>query len=150
MKGDKMYKNIQIYSDGSCLGNPGPGGWASILKYGESERMISGGDPSTTNNRMELLGVINGIKELRYKCNVEIITDSSYVVNAFNNGWIYKWEKQGFRNRANSDLWKTLLEYVRLHNEVQFKWVKGHAGDKYNEICDKEAQRQASLFRRGQ
>lgn len=137
--------NIIIYSDGSCLSNPGPGGWASILTYNNHEKIISGGERYTTNNKMELTAVIEALKALKYKCNVEIVTDSQYVVNAFNKNWIYNWEKNNFKDRTNTDLWKTLLKLVRMHN-VKFTWIKGHAGHAYNEQCDKEARRQAYLY----
>lgn len=140
-------KEVEIYTDGSCLNNPGPGGWASILKFGNIEKMISGGEANTTNNKMELLAVINALKLLKYSCKVTVITDSQYVVNAFNNGWIYNWERQEFLNRKNSDLWKELLQLSRIHS-ITFRWIKGHAGHHYNELCDSEAQRQASNMRR--
>lgn len=141
-------KDVQIYTDGSCLKNPGPGGWAAILKYMNTEKMISGGSPDTTNNRMELTGVIVALSQLKYPCNVTITTDSQYVVNAFNKRWIYNWEKQKFKDRLNSDLWIELLRLTRLHN-VKFIWVKGHAGHHYNELCDTEAQRQSNLYKYG-
>ena len=145
---NKELKAVELYTDGSCLQNPGPGGWAAILKYGEHERMISGGESFTTNNRMELTGVIEGLKLLKYECKVVVTTDSQYVVNAFNKGWVYNWEKQKFKDRLNSDLWKMLLTLVRKH-EVEFKWIKGHAGHKYNEECDKEAVRQSRKYSKG-
>lgn len=145
---NKELKQVELYTDGSCLQNPGPGGWAAILKYGEHERMISGGESFTTNNRMELTGVIEGLKLLKYECKVVVTTDSQYVVNAFNKGWVYNWEKQKFKDRLNSDLWKMLLTLVRKH-EVEFKWIKGHAGHKYNEECDKEAVRQSRKYSKG-
>lgn len=138
--------NVELYTDGSCLGNPGPGGWAAILKLGEHEKCISGGERETTNNRMELLAVINGLSELKFKCNVSITTDSQYVINAFIKGWIYNWEKERFKDRKNADLWVQLLGLFRQH-EVQFKWIKGHAGHHYNERCDKAAQAQAYKYK---
>ena len=141
-------KDVQIYTDGSCLKNPGPGGWAAILKYMNIEKMISGGSPDTTNNRMELTGVIVALSQLKYPCNVTITTDSQYVVNAFNKRWIYNWEKQKFKDRLNRDLWIELLRLTRLHN-VKFIWVKGHAGHHYNELCDIEARRQSNLYKYG-
>ena len=109
--------------------------------------MISGGEANTTNNKMELLAVINALKLLKYSCKVTVITDSQYVVNAFNNGWIYNWERQEFLNRKNSDLWKELLQLSRIHS-ITFRWIRGHSGHHYNELCDSEAQRQASNMRR--
>ena len=138
-------KNVTIYSDGSCLGNPGPGGWACILKFGEHEKMLSGGLAKTTNNHMELSGVIAGLQALKYPCNVEVITDSKYVTDAFNKGWVYNWEAKGnFWGRPNSDLWQIIMPLVRTHN-VTFTWIKGHAGHHYNELCDKEAVRQSRI-----
>lgn len=136
-------KDIIIYSDGSCLNNPGPGGWASILTFNGVEKMISGGEADTTNNRMEITAVIMGLRALNQRCNVEIVTDSQYVVNAFNKGWVYNWEKSGFYKRLNADLWKQLLELTRIH-QVKFSWIKGHAGHNYNERCDIEARRIAT------
>lgn len=138
-------QEVVIYSDGSCLSNPGPGGWASILTCCGHERVISGGAAYTTNNKMELTAVIEALKVLKYKCNIEIVTDSQYVVNAFNKSWVYNWEKQNWHNRLNSILWKELLELVRRHN-VRFTWIKGHAGHVYNERCDIEARRQAYIY----
>lgn len=137
-------RNVVIYTDGSCLGNPGPGGWAAILTCDGTEKMISGGKPKTTNNNMELIGVLEALKALKFKCNVEIVTDSSYVVNAFNKGWVYNWERTDFHGRPNSEVWKELVPLTRVHN-VKFTWIKGHAGHPYNERCDKEAVRQSRL-----
>lgn len=148
MSVNKELKEVELYTDGSCLQNPGPGGWAAILRYGEHERTISGGDEFTTNNRMELTGVIEGLKLLKYECKVIVTTDSQYVVNAFNKGWVYNWEKQKFKDRLNADLWKELLVLVRRH-EVEFRWIKGHAGHKFNEACDKEAVRQSRKYSKG-
>lgn len=135
-------KIVELYSDGSCISNPGPGGWACILKCtmenGEYEKEFYGSEDNTTNNRMELTGVIVGLQQLKYKCKVIITTDSQYVVNAFNKGWIYNWEKQKFAGRPNSDLWEKLLALVKQH-EVEFVWIRGHAGHAYNERCDKLA-----------
>lgn len=141
-------KEVQVYTDGSCLKNPGPGGWAAILKYMNTEKMISGGSPDTTNNRMELTGVIAALSQLKYPCKVTVTTDSQYVVNAFNKKWVYNWEKQRFKDRLNSDLWVELLRLTRLH-DVTFIWVKGHAGHHYNELCDTEAQRQSNIYKNG-
>lgn len=137
-------QEVVIYSDGSCLSNPGPGGWASILTCNGHERVISGGEHSSTNNKMELTAVIEALKCLKYKCSVRVVTDSQYVVNAFNKDWIYNWERQDFKDRPNSELWKELLRLTRLH-EVTFIWIKGHAGHVYNERCDKEARKQALI-----
>lgn len=137
-------REVIIYSDGSCLSNPGPGGWASILCCDGAEKVVSGGERNTTNNRMELSAVIAGLQALKYKCKVVVVTDSKYVVNAFNEHWIDNWERNGFKGRPNSDLWVILRRLERLH-DVTFKWIKGHAGHHYNELCDKEARRQAQI-----
>lgn len=131
-------KEIKLYTDGACSGNPGPGGWACILKYNEHEKRLCGASAKTTNNAMELLAVINGFKALKEHCKVEVVSDSKYVTEAFNQHWIYNWVKQGFEGRRNGDLWQELLSLVQKH-DVKFTWIKGHAGHKYNELCDKMA-----------
>ena len=143
-------KHIEIYTDGSCIRNPGPGGWAAILKYNDVEKMISGGSPKATNNQMEMQAVISALKQLRYKCEVTVTADSQYVSNAFNKPWVYKWEKENnFRGRPNAELWRELIALTRIH-KVEFKWIKGHAGHYYNELCDKEAQRQSRYYDTGE
>ena len=136
-------KNVTIYTDGACSGNPGPGGWGAILQYGTAKKELSGSEPSTTNNRMELLGVITGLEALKRPCRVEVHSDSQYVVNAFNQHWVEGWLKRGWRNAGkqpvkNVDLWKRLLAAKEPH-EVTFHWVKGHAGHPENERCDQLA-----------
>ena len=133
-------KNVILYTDGACSGNPGPGGWASILRYGDSIKELSGGEKDTTNNRMELLGVIVALEALKRPCTVEVHSDSQYVVNAFNQHWVDGWLKRGWKNAKkepvkNSDLWRRLLEAKKPH-DVTFVWVKGHAGHPENERCD--------------
>lgn len=133
-------KNVTLYTDGACSGNPGKGGWAAILIYKDIEKELSGGDPETTNNRMELLAVISGLKALKETCNVDIFSDSSYVVNAFAEGWVYGWQAKGFMKKKdepvpNTDLWKELLTEVKKHNAV-FNKVKGHSDNEYNNRCD--------------
>lgn len=133
-------KNIEIYTDGACSGNPGPGGWGAILKYCETEKEISGGETETTNNRMELTAVIKGLQALKERCNVTITTDSKYVVDAIVKGWAVNWRKNNWvksdRKKAlNSDLWAELLSLLEMQN-VTFNWVKGHNGHPYNERCD--------------
>lgn len=140
-------KLVTIYSDGSCLSNPGPGGWACILEHNGNFKEIFGASINTTNNRMELTGVIEGLKCLKYRCKVIIVTDSQYVVNAFNKGWIQSWKRNNFRDRPNSDLWKILLTLVDKH-DVTFQWIKGHAGHEYNEKCDKMARKAAMGVRK--
>lgn len=137
-------KRVEIYSDGSCLRNPGPGGWACILKYKDVEKLIKGGVRWTTNNRMELLAAVNGLEELKYPCEVILMSDSKYLLDAFNKGWIKNWERQGFLLRKNGDLWERLWNLSHYH-KIEFKWIKGHNGDHYNEICDREARTEASL-----
>lgn len=139
-------KNVMIYTDGACSGNPGPGGWAAILTYGEHTREISGFVPDTTNQRMELTAAIEGLSALREPCFAELYSDSAYLINAFEQNWFSRWQKNGWLNAKkqpveNRDLWMKLLELSKVH---QIKWikVKGHAGHRYNERCD-ELARQA-------
>lgn len=131
-------KTVRLYSDGSCLNNPGVGAWACILEYNGHEREMSNYDLNTTNNRMELMGVISGLEALKEPCRVEVYTDSSYVVNAFNKHWIENWVKAGIAKRKNGDLWQRLLNASSNHL-VEYNWIKGHAGHPYNERCDKIA-----------
>ena len=135
-------KEVSLYTDGACRGNPGRGGWGAILVYGQHEKVMSGGEPLTTNNRMELLAAINGLKALREPCRVTLYSDSKYVIDAFNEGWVYGWREKGWRRGKdelkNPDLWAELYDLVKSH-EVTFIWVKGHNGHDYNERCDKLA-----------
>lgn len=136
-------KKVILYTDGACSGNPGVGGWGAILMYKGAEKRISGADGSTTNNRMEVTAVIEGLKCLKESCEVDIYSDSAYTVNAFVNGWIDGWVKNGFKKAdnkpvLNEDLWRTLLELTSKHKVTFFK-VKGHADNEYNNICDKLA-----------
>ena len=133
-------KNVTIYTDGACSGNPGPGGWGAVLRYGEHERELFGGAPETTNNRMELTAVISALKLLREPCTVELYSDSKYVVDAVSRGWVYGWQKKGWRKADNKpalnvDLWEALLPLLRTH-DVRWHWVKGHAENEYNNRCD--------------
>lgn len=144
-------KEVTIYTDGACSGNPGPGGWAAILMAGGHTKELSGGDKDTTNNRMELLGVINGLKALKFPCKVKIYSDSAYVVNAFNQNWIDKWVLNGWKNSAkadvaNADLWKELVKLTSMH-EVTFIKVKGHADNEYNNRCDELAVSESQKFK---
>lgn len=134
-------KKITLFSDGSALGNPGPGGYGTILVYGETEKIISGGEPHTTNNRMELRGAIEGLKALKEPCEVEIISDSSYVVKGINE-WLVSWIKRDFKKVKNIDLWKEYIEVSREH-KVEATWVRGHDGHVENERCDELARSQA-------
>ena len=136
-------KQVTIYTDGACSGNPGPGGWGAILMYGAHKRELSGGEADTTNNRMEILAVIKGLEALNETCNVSVFSDSKYVIDAITKGWVYKWEANGWmRNKkdpaVNVDLWERLLVLLDEHN-VEFHWVKGHAGHPENERCDRLA-----------
>ncbi|MBQ4191090.1 MAG: ribonuclease HI [Clostridiales bacterium] len=142
--------DVVIYTDGACSGNPGPGGWAAILMAGGAKKELSGGEANTTNNRMELMGVISGLKALTRPCNVEVHSDSAYVVNAFSQNWIGKWASNGWKNSAkadvaNTDLWKELLELTKIHN-VTFVKVKGHADNEYNNRCDELAVMESKKF----
>lgn len=134
---------VTIYTDGACSGNPGPGGWAAILMAGGVKKELSGGERDTTNNRMELMAVIEGLAALKRPCKVDIYSDSAYVVNAFSQNWIEKWVRNGWKNSAkaevaNSDLWKRLIELTSIHN-VTFHKVKGHADNEFNNRCDELA-----------
>lgn len=133
---------VLLYTDGACSGNPGPGGYAAILVCGVYEKEIKGGEAETTNNRMELLAVIEGLKCLKEKCEVTVYSDSSYVINAFTKGWIYSWQKAGWKRKdgplKNVDLIKELYELSFKH-KITWEWVKGHADNEYNNRCDKMA-----------
>ena len=133
-------KKIEIYTDGACSGNPGPGGWGAVLVYNGKEKELSGSEKNTTNNRMELTAVIMALNALNQPCEVKLTTDSKYVCDAINKSWVYSWKKNGWKKSdkkpaLNVDLWKELLSLLEKH-EVEFIWVKGHNGHKYNEICD--------------
>lgn len=133
-------KQIEIYTDGACSGNPGPGGWGAVLVYNGKEKELSGSEKETTNNRMELTAVIMALNALNQPCEVKLTTDSKYVCDAINKGWVYSWRKNGWKKSdkkpaLNVDLWEELLSLLEKH-EVEFIWVKGHNGHKYNEICD--------------
>lgn len=135
-----MMKEIDLYTDGACSGNPGAGGYGAILIYRGVEREINGGEPSTTNNRMEIYAVIAGLRCLKEKCKVNIYSDSAYTVNAFNQHWIDNWIKSGWKKAdgkpvLNAELWQELYSLVRQH-EVRFIKVKGHADNEYNNRCD--------------
>ena len=140
---DKNLKKVTIYTDGACSGNPGPGGYGAILIYNGKEKEISGGEENTTNNKMEMMGVIKALEMLKEKCDVEIYSDSAYVVNSINNKWVYSWKKNNWiksdKSKAkNIDLWERLIELISFHN-VKFIKVKGHADNEYNNRCDKLA-----------
>ncbi len=145
--------NVTIYTDGACSGNPGPGGYGAILMYGSHKKELFGGDPNTTNNRMELMGVITALKALKRPCQVDLYTDSQYVVNAIEKGWAKKWQSNGWmRNKKdkalNPDLWQMLLDLLKVH-QVTFHWVKGHAENPYNNRCDELAVAESHKYKNG-
>ena len=140
-----MMKEITLYSDGSSLGNPGPGGYGGILEYKGKRKEYSGADVHTTNNRMELLGVIEGLRLLHEPCRVEVISDSSYVVKAINE-WLVGWVKRGFKKVKNVDLWEEYLAVSSMH-EVRGTWVRGHSGHPENERCDELARDEAEKIK---
>lgn len=136
-------KKVLIYTDGACSGNPGPGGWGAILVYNGNKKELSGSNINTTNNRMELTAVIEALKALKEPCDVTLTTDSKYVCDAINKEWVYSWKNNNWRKAdkkpaLNVDLWEELLSLLDTHN-VEFIWVKGHNGHKYNERCDELA-----------
>ncbi|MBO5358158.1 MAG: ribonuclease HI [Clostridia bacterium] len=136
-------KQIELFTDGACSGNPGPGGWGAVLRYNGVEKELCGGDRNTTNNRMELTAVIMGLKALKEPCRVHLTTDSKYVSDGISKGWAQSWKNNGWRKAdkkpaLNPDLWDELLSLLKLH-EVEITWVKGHAGHPENERCDKLA-----------
>jgi ribonuclease HI len=138
-------KRVEIYTDGACSGNPGPGGWGAILRFNGVEKEMSGGDPETTNNRMEMMAAISALEALKRPCIVDIYTDSSYVRDGITK-WIWGWQKRGWKTAdkkpvKNVELWQRLLEALKTH-KVEWHWVKGHAGHPENERCD-ELARQA-------
>ena len=132
-------KKVELYTDGACRGNPGKGGWGAILVYAGKEKEMSGGEAQTTNNRMELMAAIAGLEALKEPCSVKLYSDSKYLVDAYNEGWVYSWQKSGWRRGRdelkNPDLWERLFLLTKKH-EVTFVWVKGHNGHSYNERCD--------------
>ena len=141
---------VTIYTDGACSGNPGPGGWGAILMAQGAKKEISGGEKVTTNNRMELSAVIFALEKLNKPCEVEIYSDSAYVVNAFNQNWIKGWQKNGWKNSAkapvaNIDLWQRLIELTKVH-KVKFIKVKGHADNEFNNRCDELAVIESKKF----
>ena len=146
-------KEVTIYTDGACSGNPGPGGWGVVLMYGEHRKEISGGDAHTTNNRMELTGPIEALELLKQPCKVRLYSDSAYLVNAFNQHWIANWQRNGWQTSQkkpveNKELWQRLLELCRTH-EVEFIKVKGHADNAENNRCDELARAAIAKYRRG-
>lgn len=146
-------KEVKIYSDGACSGNPGPGGFGTIIVYNGAEKCISGGFRETTNNRMELLGAISGLEALREPCRAEIISDSKYLCDAINLGWLESWKARGWKKAdkkpvLNPELWQRLDAMLAKHS-VTFTWVKGHNGHEYNERCDRMAVAEYQKFLKG-
>ena len=138
-----MKKYVELFTDGACSGNPGPGGWGAILRYGEHEKELCGGEAETTNNRMELMAAIMGLKALKEPCIVRLVTDSKYVADGITKGWAASWRKNNRRKAdkkpaLNPDLWEQLLDLIDMH-DVKIEWVKGHAGHNENERCDRLA-----------
>ena len=143
-------KTVTIYTDGACSGNPGPGGWGAILEWTGGEKEISGGAADTTNNRMELIGVIEALSLLKEPCVVELYSDSKYVIDALQKGWVYGWQKKGWiksdkKPAQNVDLWERLLPLVARH-ELRCHWVKGHAENEKNNRCDQLAVAESRKF----
>lgn len=143
-------KHIEIFTDGACKGNPGPGGWCAILRYNSVEKMISGGEKETTNNRMELSAVLFALKALKEPCHITLQSDSKYVLDSLSKGWVYGWQKKGWKKSdgkpaLNVDLWQQLLEEVKKH-ELDYVWIKGHAGHTENERCDAQAVKESEKF----
>ena len=141
---------VEIWTDGGCKPNPGPGGWAAIMRFGEHERELSGGEAETTNNRMELTAVIRALLALREPCTVELYSDSKYVIDALSKGWVYGWKKKGWiksdkKPALNVDLWQELLPLIARH-DVRYHWVKGHAANEKNDRCDQLAVAESKKF----
>ena len=144
-------KTVHLYTDGACSGNPGPGGWGAVLIYGEARKELSGGERDTTNNRMELTAAIRGLQALREPCRVILTSDSRYLVDAVTKGWLRSWQRRGWKKAGNDpvlndDLWQQLLPLLEQH-QVEFVWVKGHAGHPENECCDRMAVAESAKYR---
>jgi len=147
-------KKVTLYTDGACSGNPGVGGWGAVLIFKGTEKRISGAENQTTNNRMEITAVIEGLKCLKEACEVEIYSDSAYTVNAFNSGWVYDWQKNGWKKNdnkplLNADLWQELYA-LSVKHKLSFIKVKGHADNEYNNICDKLATDAVKEFKKAE
>ena len=150
LEANKLFQKIILYTDGACSGNPGPGGWGSILILGDNKKEISGGSPATTNNIMELTAVIEGLKILKRPCKVQVYSDSAYVVNGFIQKWIYGWMKKNWKNASgepvkNKELWQELYNLTQIH-DVTFHKVKGHADNELNNRCDELARMERDKF----
>ena len=144
-------KSVTIYTDGACSGNPGPGGWGAILRYGDRKKEMSGGAAETTNNRMELTGVIEALSALKEPCHVSLYTDSQYIANAINEGWLKSWIAHNWKRKTgpvkNADLWKRIVELFEKH-QVEIHWVKGHAENEYNNRCDQLAVAESKKYKK--
>lgn len=143
-------KKVEIFTDGACSGNPGPGGWGALLRYGDREKELSGGAAQTTNNRMELCGVIAALEALKEPCEVTLCSDSKYVIDALTKGWAKSWQQRNWvksdkKPALNADLWERLLSLTEKH-DIRYIWIKGHAGHPENERCDRLAVLQAKKF----
>lgn len=143
-------KHIQIFTDGACSGNPGPGGWGAILRYKAHEKELSGGEAETTNNRMELMALIAALEQLKEPCEIDLCSDSQYVINGLQKGWAKGWRARGWKKAdkspaLNSDLWARLLDLSEAHT-IHYNWIKGHAGHSENERCDRLAVEQSKRF----
>ena len=144
-------KTVTLYTDGACSGNPGPGGWGAILEFNGIEKELSGGDANTTNNRMELTAVIQGLKALKEPCIVELYSDSKYVIDGLSKGWAVSWRKNGWKKAdkkpaLNPELWGTLLDLCEIH-ELHYHWVKGHADNPKNNRCDELAVAESQKYK---
>lgn len=143
-------KKVDVFTDGACSGNPGPGGWGVILKYQDTTKELSGGDFITTNNKMEMTAVIKGLQALKEPCEVTLYTDSQYIVNSINKNWLWTWQLHNWKKSngesvKNVDLWEEIISLIHTH-DVKFVWVKGHNGHPENERCDRLATSQRNLF----
>ncbi len=143
-------RKVEIYTDGACSGNPGPGGWGTILVFNGVEKVMSGGEKETTNNRMELTAAIEGLLALKEDCEVMLFSDSKYLIDSVTKGWVYSWKKKNWKKSdgkmaLNIDLWERLLPLLSKH-KVEFTWVKGHSNHPYNERCDKLAVIESKKF----
>ncbi len=144
-------KNVDIYTDGSCKFNPGPGGWGAVLVYNGREKELCGGEKETTNNRMELTAAVMALSALKEPCHVTLCSDSKYLIDGLEKGWAKGWRAKGWKKAdkspaLNPDLWEKLLELTDIHN-VEYVWIKGHAGHPYNERCDTMAQNEADKYK---
>ncbi len=141
-------KNVTVYTDGACSGNPGPGGYGAVLIYGKHFKKLYGGEPDTTNNRMEMRGPIEALKTLKEPCAVKLYSDSSYLINMFTLGWVETWQKNGFKGKANVDLVLELMELARIH-KIEWIKVKGHSDNEFNNECDRLAVQYTAMIANG-